>query len=68
LIDSMLLRLTNTNQKKKAMTHHIVKLVFIYDEESFPEVTDEESAKKRAIKELDEMPVQDFEFDYQKSE
>ena len=66
---SMLLRLTNNpNKKKEAMTQHIVKLVFIYDEESFPEVTDEESAKERAIQELEEINPHAFEFDYQKSD
>lgn len=50
------------------MTQHIVRLTFIYDEEESTQVTNKETAINQAIKELDEIPIQDFEFDYQKSE
>lgn len=48
------------------MTQHIVKLVFIYDEEQWPEVIDEDSAIAQAQKELEEQPIHCFDFDYDK--
>jgi hypothetical protein len=58
---------TNHKPNHETMKQHIVKLTFIYDEETFPEVDDKESAINQAIKELEEIPIQDFEFDYEES-
>lgn len=50
------------------MKQHRVELIFIYDEEEFPEVTDRETAINQAIKELDEIPLFNFNFDYKLEE